>query len=135
MHCPVFLRHHPCDQSIRAEFLDLSLTGFMLLHQLSSLSAFSTPVPWFPPDISSGTSCPPLSQWGSCLLPFQLPSKSLQRDHAPNTHWLVLLSFRMKTLKTFITLLKSRFLDNANFPLLNELNLVNILEWAQAKTG
>ena len=41
----------------------------------------------------------------------------------------------MKTLETFLTLLKSQFLDNANFPLLNELNLVNIPEWAQAKTG
>lgn len=72
-----------------------------------------------------------------CLLPFQLPSESLQSDRAPDTHWLVLLSFQMETLnsQTFITLLKSQVLDNANFPLLNELNLVNITEWAQAKTG
>ena len=61
----LFLRCHPCDQSIRAESLDLSLTGFMLLHQFPSLSAFSTPLHLFPPNVSSGTSCPPRSQWGS----------------------------------------------------------------------
>ena len=101
------------------------------LHSLLSLHPYPGFLQMFP-------RAPHVHPWVSeapCLLPFKLPSKLLERDHAPNTHWLVLPSFRMKTLKTFIILLKSRFLDNANFPLLNELNLVNILEWAQAKTG
>lgn len=101
------------------------------LHSLLSLHPHPGFLQMFP-------QAPHVRPWVSeapCLLPFQLPSKSLQSGHAPNTHWLVLLSFQMKTLETFITLLKSQFLDNANFPLLNELNLVNIPEWAQAKTG
>ena len=76
----------------------------------------------------------------SMRLPVYFPFNFLlsrYSDRAPDTHWLVLLSFQMETLnsQTFITLLKSQVLDNANFPLLNELNLVNITEWAQAKTG